>query len=865
MKYPQVVSMPSAVSNWLDEQLEARGIDAVVYTRYVLSLLHSHTVDVLYPDEDLEFSHSKKEVRRSNRSYIGSHRSSSDWWRHAHADAERIKRSAAVECLLSASEQNCEIESLVDELCEKLKEVNDDSALPAPATNSTTTSSSTSAEVDPGTKDAESNKKITPQELAEKYYAAFPPLCPQSPSESKLLSLIPKWRNVTTSSSTTTSPVKKKAAKKVNKQLSFCGNRSYLKESNDTMKARSQNKQRFNCLGRSKNNNNNFRNNAALGNWDLNFFTTTNNKKLTSLKQNNHKEDQMQEALDQCINIGKDIWSNEDEMNMYDDLPVDIKDLLDSPTPHDDTVEMMNIANMRDTGKRRFIPYGTNIMGNSIWSTDQDVAFDNNFNSSIDDSSSTNTNDLALDFKFISIDNPTINFDDWPPADSSAENETNTLFETKNRCRRSLFLDEFRSLPGEWRSPSTNEEDKDVDEEEECFENEKLMNRMAMSLLKLNHDKEKSGFVEVSSGAIPRTHSYNPFGKRPNNAFTFTSKFSYSDTTDKEDLLLSGRTHFKPICAKNELSAHHLMYADGCSFPICNNLDKVDYKRSETGTRLLENEFGQSKKYFEYKMMGDLWSKSEPEFVLKFSVCQNDKSCQTDDSKLDFEAIENCKLFEGTMNVCISPSPDVVDGCSCPEDAESLHSDIDKNKDDFLFYSQPVARSESMLSEVVWKYEEKNCDKCSDGSRSAWSRGGDWSSKGQMDSDWDDNGLRSIWSGGEVCQKCLTQNASDNQPKRPNRQLRDDISQDGEQLLSDLSSIQKTYMDDLPLLAERSLDLSELISATTASGGATSKERKRRHSLIVDYNPDSWSFASRLEEDCLMQMAALPDLRAVTL
>lgn len=102
------------------------------------------------------------------------------------------------------------------------------------------------------------------------------------------------------------------------------------------------------------------------------------------------------------------------------------------------------------------------------------------------------------------------------------------------------------------------------------------------------------------------------------------------------------------------------------------------------------------------------------------------------------------------MNVCISPSPDVVDGCSCPEDAESLHSDIDKNKDDFLFYSQPVARSESMLSEVVWKYEEKNCDKCSDGSRSAWSRGGDWSSKGQMDSDWDDNGLRSIWGGGEV-------------------------------------------------------------------------------------------------------------------
>ena len=60
MKYPQLVSMPSAVSDWLEEQLEARGIDAVVYTRYILSLLHSDTVDVIYSDEDLHFSHLKK-------------------------------------------------------------------------------------------------------------------------------------------------------------------------------------------------------------------------------------------------------------------------------------------------------------------------------------------------------------------------------------------------------------------------------------------------------------------------------------------------------------------------------------------------------------------------------------------------------------------------------------------------------------------------------------------------------------------------------------------------------------------------------------------------------------------------------------
>lgn len=62
MKYPQLVSMPSAVSDWLEEQLEARGIDSVVYTRYVLSLLHRDPTDVIYPEQDLHFTHSSKVI-----------------------------------------------------------------------------------------------------------------------------------------------------------------------------------------------------------------------------------------------------------------------------------------------------------------------------------------------------------------------------------------------------------------------------------------------------------------------------------------------------------------------------------------------------------------------------------------------------------------------------------------------------------------------------------------------------------------------------------------------------------------------------------------------------------------------------------
>jgi hypothetical protein len=61
MKYPQLVSMPSAVQDWLDEQLEARGIDAVVYTRYILSLLQRDTLDL--PDDFLAISPNKVRVR----------------------------------------------------------------------------------------------------------------------------------------------------------------------------------------------------------------------------------------------------------------------------------------------------------------------------------------------------------------------------------------------------------------------------------------------------------------------------------------------------------------------------------------------------------------------------------------------------------------------------------------------------------------------------------------------------------------------------------------------------------------------------------------------------------------------------------
>nr|CAH7717087.1 unnamed protein product [Callosobruchus chinensis] len=162
MKYPQAVHIPSSVSDWLEEQLEARGIESVLYARYILSLLRTHTVDVVCPDDDgdLQLEHLKKEVKGSS-GRKRCRKTSADWWRLSQADAEQLKRSAAME-------------SLVDELCAKLKEANEGGS----------DSGESSCDVvgsGPGSaprpiQQQGGGKRVTPRELAERYYAAFPPL-----------------------------------------------------------------------------------------------------------------------------------------------------------------------------------------------------------------------------------------------------------------------------------------------------------------------------------------------------------------------------------------------------------------------------------------------------------------------------------------------------------------------------------------------------------------------------------------------------------------------------------------------------------------------------------------------------------------
>lgn len=102
MKYPPVrLVMPDGICEWLEHELESRGIDAVVYTRYVLSLLRRehHPADLI--GATVENGGSKLSggvaVRHRRRT---SHNSA-----QVKTDLEQLRRSAAVDCLASACDQ----------------------------------------------------------------------------------------------------------------------------------------------------------------------------------------------------------------------------------------------------------------------------------------------------------------------------------------------------------------------------------------------------------------------------------------------------------------------------------------------------------------------------------------------------------------------------------------------------------------------------------------------------------------------------------------------------------------------------------------------------------------------------------------
>ncbi|KAA0723487.1 hypothetical protein E1301_Tti003398 [Triplophysa tibetana] len=147
------------VQSWLGQELEKCGIDAVIYTRYVLSLLLHDSYDYDLQDQE-------------NDIFLGWEKGAGKKWgkskRKGGTDLslEEMKKQAAVQCLRSASDENSGIESLVEELCSKLKEIqNKQKEKERQGNKKTDISQSPELDESPSSKDQ-----------VEMYYEAFPPL-----------------------------------------------------------------------------------------------------------------------------------------------------------------------------------------------------------------------------------------------------------------------------------------------------------------------------------------------------------------------------------------------------------------------------------------------------------------------------------------------------------------------------------------------------------------------------------------------------------------------------------------------------------------------------------------------------------------
>ncbi|KAM4707572.1 uncharacterized protein KIAA0232 homolog [Discoglossus pictus] len=175
------------VQTWLGQELEKCGIDAMIYTRYVLSLLlhDSYDYDLQEQENDIFLGWEKGTCKKWGKGK----KKSSD------LSLEEMKKQAAVQCLLSASDESSGIETLVEELCSKLRELQSNQE------------EKSNKKLD-GSASPETTLSPAGKDQAEMYYEAFPPLSEKPVCLQEIMTVWNKSKlcSYSSSSSSSTAP-----------------------------------------------------------------------------------------------------------------------------------------------------------------------------------------------------------------------------------------------------------------------------------------------------------------------------------------------------------------------------------------------------------------------------------------------------------------------------------------------------------------------------------------------------------------------------------------------------------------------------------------------------------------------------------
>ncbi|KOC68269.1 Uncharacterized protein KIAA0232 [Habropoda laboriosa] len=458
---------------WLEARLDALGIDPVAYSRFVLSLLRCPDSALSPPEEAVGTGRNGgRRIRVRPKAKLPT-------------QGNREQRRAVVQCLTSAADNKCGVETLVDELCMKLRDLE---------------GGGTDEKKEEFNKSDGENKpnleSLTPRDRALRYYAAFPALQPT------------------------------------------------------TLKKFSQRKDRNfgnnNNININNNNNNNNNNNKING---VNYNNNKNNNKTRN------KKTKMPISIDSRRTEEKQNFgfskSMEREREKELELELDKLRLAQLQAKFDESLEALwdsGPGNAQDTASIWAAPT-LSIPSGPLWPTDTtETIF----------ALSTSDNGYATDTPYpesIVDDSPLIPWDiDLISIEDYADECSN-----KNKSENNVNWSDS-AMDGSW-----------------CWKG------LGSNLAALGHSPQ------TGSCFFPVAPRKTPIGTRKESRSNL--KVNSLPEPD-EDLLTSARTHFRPIKDDGQ-------WADGTTFPVNNTLERVAYRRSESG-HLLYLPGGESP-YMEYR------------------------------------------------------------------------------------------------------------------------------------------------------------------------------------------------------------------------------------------------------------------------
>lgn len=488
---------------WLETRLDALGIDPVAYSRFVLSLLRRPDSALSPPEEAIGTGRNGgRRIRARPKAKLPT-------------QGDREQRRAVVQCLTSAADNKCGVETLVDELCMKLRDLE--------GGGSDETKEESKNTDDENKANLES---LTPRDKALRYYAAFPALQPAT------LKKFPQRKDRS------------------------CGNNN-------------------NNNNNSNNNNNNNNNNKLNG---VNYNNNKNNNK------SRNKKTKMSITIDSRRSEDKESFgfakSMEREREKERELELDKLRLAQLQAKFDESLEALwdsGPGNAQDTASIWAAPT-LSIPSGPLWPTDTtETIF----------TLSTSDNGYASDTPYqesIVDDSPLIPWDiDLISIEDYADECSN-----KNKSESNVNWSDS-AMDGSW-----------------CWKG------LGSNLAALGHSPQ------TGSCFFPVAPRKTPIGTRKESR---SNQKVNSLPEPDEDLLTSARTHFRPIKDDGQ-------WADGTTFPVNNTLERVAYRRSESGN-LLYLPGGESP-YMEYRENDSPLPPVSSNLTLKFRVRQCDKCIQTE-------------------------------------------------------------------------------------------------------------------------------------------------------------------------------------------------------------------------------------------